>query len=219
MLPTAAARSFCGGVMTRDVFPVFWMTSYFYLSRCCSKSPPGWGSEAHTQPWAWRVGIHVAGSGLSGLLLAVTEGLAGNSPGGNTGGGVCGLWLLCLSWELAYVVRCAGLVTRESWASAHRGKWGQLTPPWKMDKGWKIKRQKHARNSSFLCLCYILRAIRAGRCRERRYADHIFIQLYFRMHHFVVNFSKFSSSQAARAHWPPNQNTADVPDESVWQKY
>ena len=30
--------------------------------------------------------------------------------------------------------------------------------------------------SSFLCFCYILRAIRAGRCRERRYADHIFIQ-------------------------------------------
>ena len=42
---------------------------------------------------------------------------------------------------------------------------------------------------------YILRAIRAGRCRERRYADHIFIQIYFRMHHFVVKFSKFSSPQ------------------------
>jgi len=25
---------------------------------------------------------------------------------------------------------------------------------------------------------------------ERRYADHIFIQIYFRMHHFVVKFSK-----------------------------
>ena len=45
-------------------------------------------------------------------------------------------------------------------------------------------------------LCYILRAIRAGRCGERRYADHIFIQIYFRMHHFVVKFSKFYSSQA-----------------------
>jgi len=32
---------------------------------------------------------------------------------------------------------------------------------------------------------------------ERRSADHIFIQIYFRMHHFVVKFSKFSSSQAA----------------------
>ena len=39
---------------------------------------------------------------------------------------------------------------------------------------------------------YILRAIRASRCRERRYADLIFIQIYFRMHHFVVKFSKFS---------------------------
>jgi len=29
------------------------------------------------------------------------------------------------------------------------------------------------KKNSFLCLYYILRAIRAGRCRERRYADHI----------------------------------------------
>jgi len=34
----------------------------------------------------------------------------------------------------------------------------------------------------------VLKAIRAGRCRERRYADNIFIQIYFRMHHFVVKF-------------------------------
>ena len=81
-----------------------------------------------------------------------------------------------------------------AWASAHRGKWGQLTP-WK--NGRNIKKRKHAKNSSFLCLCYTLRAIRAGRCRERRYADHIFIQIYFRMHHFVVKFSKFSPPQAA----------------------
>jgi len=26
-------------------------------------------------------------------------------------------------------------------------------------------------------------------CGERRYADHIFIQIYFRMHHFLVKFS------------------------------
>jgi len=35
---------------------------------------------------------------------------------------------------------------------------------------------------------------------ERRYADHIFIQIYFLMHHLVVKFSKFSSPQAARGH-------------------
>ena len=29
-----------------------------------------------------------------------------------------------------------------------------------------------------------------GRVREQRYADHIFIQIYFRMHHFVAKFSK-----------------------------
>jgi len=33
-----------------------------------------------------------------------------------------------------------------------------------------------------------------GRCIERRYADHIFIQIYFRMPHFVVKFKKKISS-------------------------
>jgi len=37
-----------------------------------------------------------------------------------------------------------------------------------------------------------------------------FIQIYFRMHHFVVKFSTFSSPQAARGHRPPNQNPADA---------
>ena len=46
--------------------------------------------------------------------------------------------------------------------------------------------------------------------REGRYADHIFIQIYFRMHHFVGKFSKCSSPQAARGHWPPIQNPADA---------
>ena len=40
----------------------------------------------------------------------------------------------------------------------------------------------------------------ANGCRERRYADHIFSQIYFRMHHFVVKFSNFSSPQAATGH-------------------
>jgi len=38
----------------------------------------------------------------------------------------------------------------------------------------------------------------SNRGRERCYADHIFIQIYFRLHHFAVNFSKFSSPRAAR---------------------
>ena len=42
------------------------------------------------------------------------------------------------------------------------------------------------------------------------YADHIFIQIYFRMHHFVVKFSNFSSPQAARGSDPLNQNPADA---------
>jgi len=64
----------------------------------------------------------------------------------------------------------------------------------------KLKSENMQKRAVFKCLFYILRAIMAGRCRERSYADHISIQIYFRMHHFVVKFSKFSSPQAARGH-------------------
>ena len=84
---------------------------------------------------------------------------------------------------------------------------GQLTP-WK--NGWKLKKRKYAKKSSFLCLCYILRAIMAGMCRERRYADHIFIQMYFRIHHFAVKFSKKNVRRQGGID-PPNQNPAGVP--------
>ena len=88
---------------------------------------------------------------------------------------------------------------------------GVRWPPWK--KGWKIKKRKHAKNSSFLCLCYILRAVfyvyvifweQSGQAGVENGAmlTILFIQIYFRMHHFVVKFSKFSSPQTAREHWP-----------------
>ena len=44
--------------------------------------------------------------------------------------------------------------------------------------------------------------MQAGKQYELRYADHMFIQIYFRMHHIVVKFSEFSSPQAAKGHWP-----------------
>ena len=75
------------------------------------------------------------------------------------------------------------------------GQMGSADPAGKTDE--KLKSENMQKKSSFLCLCYILRAIRAGWCRERRYADHTFIHIYFRMHHFVV---KFYSPQAARGH-------------------
>ena len=57
---------------------------------------------------------------------------------------------------------------------------------WK--NGSKIKKRKHAKTAVFL----------NGLWGERRYADQIFIQIYFRMHYFVVRFSKISSPRAAR---------------------
>jgi len=61
--------------------------------------------------------------------------------------------------------------------------------PWKMDE--RLKSENMQKKSSFL------NGMEWG---ERRYADHIFIHIYFRMHHFVVKFSKISSPQAARGH-------------------
>jgi len=53
------------------LFPVLWMTSYLHISWGHSTSPPGWGSEAHTYLALRLARIPVAGSGRSGLLLAV----------------------------------------------------------------------------------------------------------------------------------------------------
>jgi len=66
---------------------------------------------------------------------------------------------------------------------------GSADPPGKMDEKFK---SENMQKSSFLS---IFRAMRVGRCRERRYADHIFIQIYFRMHHFVVKFFFASGSE------------------------
>jgi len=104
-------------------------------------------------------------------------------------------------WRLLYVgfqFHCQGSLCTQSHGRPHIGINGVSWPPPRKN-GWKIKKAKTCNKSSFL---NILRAIRAGRCRERRCADHIFIQTYFRMHHFVVKFSKFSSPHAARGHWP-----------------
>ena len=59
----------------------------------------------------------------------------------------------------------------------------------------KLKSENLQKKSSFQCLHYVLRAIRAGRCRERRYADHIFIQIYFRMHQ-ITRLQRIQNSLA-----------------------
>jgi len=43
------------------------------------------------------------------------------------------------------------------------------------------------------------------------YADHMFIQIYFKMHHFVVKFSQFFRLKRQGGIDPPNQNPAEVP--------
>jgi len=64
---------------------------------------------------------------------------------------------------------------------------GSADPPGKMDE--KLK-SENMQKTSFL---------NGGegwgedRIIERRYADHIFIQIYFRVHHFVARFSKKNS--------------------------
>ena len=60
-----------------------------------------------------------------------------------------------------------------SWAFPHVGANGVSLPPGKMDE--KLKSENMQKRAVFKCLCYILRTIGAGRCREWRYADHIFI--------------------------------------------
>ena len=120
--------------------------------------------------------------------------------------------------EAPWGLRRVAFATSATWLIRHwhsvsmgirtYGQMGQLTHP--LENGWKIKKRKHAKKSSFLCLCYTFRAIRAGRCRERRYADHIYSD--------ILQNAPFRSQilkklpQAARGHWPPNQNPADFPE-------
>ena len=51
MLPMAVSWPSSGGVVTRYVLPVLWMTSYLLISQGCSTSPPSL-SAVHAQPCA-----------------------------------------------------------------------------------------------------------------------------------------------------------------------
>jgi len=83
------------------------------------------------------------------------------------------------------------VLTEHSWASAHRCNWGQLTP-WKMDE--KLKSEE---NRAVFYVYVIFREQSGQAGVENGAMLTTFIQIYFRMHHFLV---KFSSPQAARGH-------------------
>jgi len=63
----------------------------------------------------------------------------------------------------------------------------------------KLKSENMQKEQFSMFMLYF-ESIRAGSCRERRYADHIFIQIYFKMYHFVVKFWKFSLPHEAKGY-------------------
>jgi len=78
----------------------------------------------------------------------------------------------------------------------------------------KLKSENMQKRAVFcVYVSYILRAIGAGRCRERRYADHIFIQIYFRMHHHFDRFRsqifKKNFAPGGKGALTPNQKTSE----------
>ena len=79
--------------------------------------------------------------------------------------------------------------------SAHRGKWSQLTP-WK--NGWKMKKRKHAKRAVFYVYIIFWEQSRQAGVENGAMLTTLFIQIYFKTHHFVVKLSQFSSPQAAR---------------------
>ena len=78
-------------------------------------------------------------------------------------------------------------------------------------KNWKAKTRKKA----VFCV-YVIFWEQSGQAGVENGAMLTTFQIYFRTHHFIVKFSKFSSPQAIRGHWPPNQNPADVPGSAIW---
>ena len=138
----AVARSSSGGVATSYVLSFLWMTSYLLISQGCLTSPPSW-SAVHTQPWAWlgyklRSNKSCRPTGARDYF----SGASSNFPGGNTGGGVCGLWLPC--WLLcAYV----GEWSRRHWSSTENIHW--RPPPSSLVSGqWRSRVGRRPAQSS-----------------------------------------------------------------------
>ena len=107
------------------------------------------------------------------------------------------IWHLPLPWHMPH-----------PWASAHRDKWGQLTPtPGK--NGWKIKKRKHEKRQ-FSGLGWGWSDTSDDWLVKLMMSIVIIIDHYPSSWVFLFKFSKFSSPQVARGHWPPNQYPADA---------
>jgi len=92
MLTMAVARSFSGGVVIRYVIPVLWMTSYLLISKGCSTSPLTWSECTRSLGYGYKLCAVIPVAARPTDARDYFSGAYSNFPGGNTGGGVCGLW-------------------------------------------------------------------------------------------------------------------------------
>ena len=93
------------------------------------------------------------------------------------------------------------------WASAHRGKWGQLNLPWK--NGWKIKKWKHAKREVFYVYVKFWEQSGQAGVENGTMLPHIYSDILPNAPICSEIFTIFFASGGNR-HWPPNQNPVDA---------
>ena len=99
------------------------------------------------------------------------------------------------------------LLWMKPWASAHRGKWGQLNLPWK--NGWKIKKWKHAKRAVFYVYVKFWEQSGQAGVENGAMLPHIYSDILPNAPICSQIFTIFFASGGNR-HWPPNQNPVDA---------
>jgi len=107
MLPMAAAPFFSGGVVIRYVFPVLWITSYLHKAEAARSRLQAEAVRFASSFWlgAYEYPLQAADARDFFLQSGSTR-PHGSSPGGSTGGGVCGRSMTAL---LIFVTFCLHL--------------------------------------------------------------------------------------------------------------